>query len=172
MQVSVVLEKGGAHPVLKYFFNSGMGEGWALYTERLADEMGLYSGDIDRLGMLSNEALRAARLVVDPGMHALGWSRERAVAYMLENTAESEGEVGYEIDRYLAVPGQATAYLTGSLEIQRLRAEAEARLGERFDVRAFHDRVLENGTISLPMLRSEIDRWVMEQEGEAGTVSR
>jgi uncharacterized protein (DUF885 family) len=172
MQVSVVLEKGGAHPVLKYFFNSGMGEGWALYTERLADEMGLYSGDIDRLGMLSNEALRAARLVVDPGMHALGWSRERAVAYMLENTAESEGEVGYEIDRYLAVPGQATAYLTGSLEIQRLRAEAEARLGERFDVRAFHDRVLENGTISLHMLRSEIDRWVMEQEGEAGTVSR
>jgi uncharacterized protein (DUF885 family) len=172
MQVSVVLEKGGAHPVLKYFFNSGMGEGWALYTERLADEMGLYSGDIDRLGMLSNEALRAARLVVDPGMHVLGWSRERAVEYMLENTAESEGEVGYEIDRYLAVPGQATAYLTGSLEIQRLRAEAEASLGERFDVRAFHDRVLENGTISLPMLGSEIDRWVMEQEGEAGTVSR
>jgi uncharacterized protein (DUF885 family) len=167
MQVSVVLEKGGAHPVLKYFFNSGMGEGWALYTERLADEMGLYSGDIDRLGMLSNEALRAARLVVDPGMHALGWSRERAVEYMRDNTAESEGEIGYEIDRYLAVPGQATAYLTGSLEIQRLRGEAEARLGDRFDVRAFHDRVLENGTISLPMLRGEIDRWVMEQSGPA-----
>jgi uncharacterized protein (DUF885 family) len=170
MQVSVVLEKGGAHPVLKYFFNSGMGEGWALYTERLADEMGLYSGDIDRLGMLSNEALRAARLVVDPGMHVLGWSRERAVEYMLENTAESEGEVGYEIDRYLAVPGQATAYLTGSLEIQRLRAEAESRLGERFDIRAFHDRVLENGTISLPMLRREIDRWVAEQD--AGATAR
>lgn len=167
MQVSIVLEKGGTHPVLKYFFNSGMGEGWALYTERLADEMGLYSGDIDRLGMLSNEALRAARLVVDPGMHALGWSRDRAVAYMLENTAESEGEVSYEIDRYLAVPGQATAYLTGSLEIQRLRAEAESRLGARFDIRAFHDRVLENGTISLPMLRREIDRWVTEQEGGA-----
>jgi uncharacterized protein (DUF885 family) len=149
-----------------------MGEGWALYTERLADEMGLYSGDIDRLGMLSNEALRAARLVVDPGMHALGWSRERAVQYMLDNTAESEGEVAYEIDRYLAVPGQATAYLTGSLEIQRLRAEAEARLGQHFDVRAFHDRVLENGTISLAMLQAEIERWVMEQEGEPGTVSR
>jgi uncharacterized protein (DUF885 family) len=172
MQVSVVLEKGGAHPVLKYFFNSGMGEGWALYTERLADEMGLYSGDIDRLGMLSNEALRAARLVVDPGMHALGWSRERAVEYMRDNTAESEGEIGYEIDRYLAVPGQATAYLTGSLEIQRLRGEAEARLGDRFDVRAFHDRVLENGTISLPMLRGEIEGWVLEQEGEPGGASR
>jgi uncharacterized protein (DUF885 family) len=172
MQASVVLEKGGTHPVLKYLYNSGMGEGWALYTERLADEMGLYSGDIDRLGMLSNEALRAARLVVDPGMHALGWSRERAVQYMLDNTAESEGEVAYEIDRYLAVPGQATAYLTGSLEIQRLRAEAEARLGQHFDVRAFHDRVLENGTISLAMLQAEIERWVMEQEGEPGTVSR
>jgi uncharacterized protein (DUF885 family) len=105
-------------------------------------------------------------------MHALGWSRQRAVDYMLENTAESEGEVAYEIDRYLAVPGQATAYLTGSLEIQRLRAEAEARLGERFDVRAFHDRVLENGTISLPMLRSEIDRWVREQEGEPSGAPR
>ena len=172
MQASVVLERGGAHPVLKYFYNSGMGEGWALYTERLADEMGLYSGDIDRLGMLSNEALRAARLVVDPGMHVLGWSRERAIQYMLENTAESESEVAYEIDRYLAVPGQATAYLTGSLEIQRLRFEAETRLGERFDIRAFHDRVLQNGTISLPMLQVEIERWVMEREGEPGTVSR
>lgn len=166
MQGGIVLEKGGVHPVLKYFFNSGMGEGWALYSERLADEMGLYSGDIDRLGMLSNEALRAARLVVDPGMHTLGWTRERAVEYMRENTARSESEIDYEIDRYLAVPGQATAYLTGSLEIQRLRSEAQARLGDRFDVRAFHDRVLENGTISLPMLRGEIERWVREQEAE------
>ena len=143
MQASVVLERGGAHPVLKYFYNSGMGEGWALYTERLADEMGLYSGDIDRLGMLSNEALRAARLVVDPGMHVLGWSRERAIQYMLENTAESESEVAYEIDRYLAVPGQATAYLTGSLEIQRLRFEADnahelaCRADARHDAQGF-----------------------------------
>jgi uncharacterized protein (DUF885 family) len=166
MQGGIVLEKGGVHPVLKYFFNSGMGEGWALYSERLADEMGLYSGDIERLGMLSNEALRAARLVVDPGMHTLGWTRERAVEYMRENTAQSESEIAYEIDRYLAVPGQATAYLTGSLEIQRLRNEAQARLGDRFDVRAFHDRVLQNGTIALPMLRGEIERWVREQEAE------
>lgn len=165
-QSYVVLERGGAHPVLKYFYNSGMGEGWALYTERLADEMGLYSSDIDRLGMLSNEALRAARLVVDPGMHALGWSREQAITYMHENTAESDEETAYEIDRYLAVPGQATAYLTGSLEIRRLREEAAARLGDRFDVRAFHDQVLENGTISLPMLRQEIGRWIVERESD------
>lgn len=168
MQGAVVLERGGTHPVLKYFYNSGMGEGWALYAERLADEMGLYSADIDRLGMLSNQALRAARLVVDPGMHALGWTRERAIAYMRENTAEAEDAIVYEVDRYIAVPGQATAYLTGALEIGRLREEEEDRLGERFDVRAFHDRVLENGTISLPMLRSEIERWTEEQESSSG----
>jgi uncharacterized protein (DUF885 family) len=164
LQSYVVLERGGAHPVLKYLYNSGMGEGWALYTERLADEMGLYSSDIDRLGMLSNEALRASRLVVDPGMHALGWTREQAITYMRENTAQSDEAIAYEVDRYLAVPGQATAYLTGSLEIRRLREEAEARLRDRFDIRAFHDRVLENGTISLPMLGLEIERWIRERE--------
>jgi len=167
MQVSVVLESGGVHPVLKYFFNSGMGEGWALYTERLADEMGLYSGDIDRLGMLSNEALRAARLVVDPGMHVLGWSRDSAVAYMREHTAESDGSIAYEVDRYLAVPGQATSYLTGSLEIRRLRREAETRLGDRFDIKAFHDRVLANGTISLPMLGDQIEALIVDGAGRS-----
>jgi uncharacterized protein (DUF885 family)/ketosteroid isomerase-like protein len=165
LQAQVVLARGGANPVLKYFYNSGMGEGWALYSEKLSDELGLYSGDIDRLGQLSNEALRAARLVVDPGMHALGWTRERAVAYMRENTAESPGAIDYEVDRYIAVPGQATAYLLGSLEIQRLRAEASDRLGDAFDLRAFHDRVLENGTISLPMLRAQVERWIAAQPG-------
>ena len=106
-----------------------MAEGWGLYSERLADEMGLYTSDVDRLGMLSNEALRAARLVVDPGMHVLGWTREQAIDYMLENTAENRNSVEGEVDRYIAVPGQATAYMTGSLEIQRLRAEAEAAPG-------------------------------------------
>lgn len=162
LQAQVVLARGGANPVLKYFYNSGMGEGWALYAEKLSDELGLYTGDIDRLGQLTNEALRAARLVVDPGMHALGWSRRRAVDYMRENTAESAGSIAYEVDRYIAVPGQATAYLLGSLEIQRLRAEAAERLGEAFDLRAFHDRVLENGTISLPMLREQVEDWVAE----------
>jgi uncharacterized protein (DUF885 family) len=164
-QVKVALERPGLHPVLKYFFNSGMGEGWALYSERLADEMGLYSDDVDRLGMLSNEAFRAARLVVDPGMHALGWSRERAVDYMRTHTAESESSIEYEVNRYLAMPAQATAYLTGSLEIQRLRAEAETRLGEHFDIRSFHDRVLEDGTITLGMLGEKIEAWIASQEG-------
>ena len=166
MQVYVGLEGAGVHPVLKYFFSSGLGEGWALYTERLADEAGLYTADVDRLGMLSNEAFRAARLVVDPGMHALGWSREQAVEYMLANTASSGGEVESEVSRYIAVPGQATAYLTGSLVIQELRREAEAALGDRFDVRAFHDRVIQDGTITLTMLRSGIHEWI-ESELEA-----
>jgi uncharacterized protein (DUF885 family) len=162
----VGLERAGLHPALQYFFSAGMGEGWALYTERLADEMGLYSGPVDRLGMLSNEAVRAARLVVDPGMHVLGWSRERAIDYMLEHTAESRGSVTAEIDRYVAVPAQATSYLLGSLEIQRLRDEAERRLGERFDMRAFHDRVLRDGTVTLPMLAASIASWIDVQESD------
>ncbi len=167
MQVYVGLEGPGVHPVLKYFFSSGLGEGWALYSERLADEAGLYAADIDRLGMLSNEAFRAARLVVDPGMHALGWSRQDAVDYMLANTAESKAGVESEVSRYIAVPGQATAYLTGSLLIQELRAEAELALGDRFDVRAFHDRVIEDGTVTLSMLKTKIEGWI-EAERQAG----
>jgi len=167
LQGKVALQRVGLHPILRYFFNSGMGEGWALYTERLADELGLYSSDVDRIGMLSNEALRAARLVVDPGMHVLGWSREQAVQYMLSHTAESESSVNYEVNRYLAVPAQATAYMTGALEIRRLREMARERLGDRFDVRAYHDRVLEDGTITLGMLRDKIERFV-ETESARG----
>ena len=160
MQVYVGLEGPGVHPVLKYFFTSGLGEGWALYSERLADEAGLYTADIDRLGMLSNEAFRAARLVVDPGMHALGWTREQAVDYMLANTAASRGGVESEISRYIAVPGQATSYLTGSLLIQDLRRQAEEALGDRFDIRQFHDLVIEDGTITLTMLEAKIKKWI------------
>ena len=165
MQVYVGLEGTGVHPILKYFFSSGLGEGWALYSERLADEAGLYTADVDRLGMLSNEAFRAARLVVDPGMHALGWSRQEAADYMLANTAASEGEVESEVSRYIAVPGQATAYLTGSLVIQELRRKAEEALGDRFDVRAFHDRVIQDGTITLTMLQASIDEWIASELG-------
>jgi len=168
MQVSVGLERAGVHPVLRYFFFSGTGEGWALYTERLAEEMGLYSSDLDRLGMLSNEALRAARLVVDPGMHALGWTRQEAIDYLLEKTAESEAAATSEIDRYIAVPAQATSYMTGSTEIARLRAMAEAHLGDAFDIRAFHDLVIADGTVTLGMLRKKVARWMGEQQrGEA-----
>ena len=167
MQVAIAKERGSTHPVQRYFGTSGFSEGWALYTERLADEMGLYSGDVDRLGLLSNEALRAGRLVVDSGMHALGWSRQQAIDYLLAHTAESESRVTAEVDRYIAVPGQATAYMLGNLEIRRLREDAQRRLGERFQAAEFHDRVLEDGAVTLSMLSQKIERWI-EAGGGAG----
>jgi len=160
LQVSVALSNASLHPILRFMYVSGSAEGWALYTERLADEMGLYSSDVARLGMLSNEAYRAARLVVDPGMHVMGWTREAAIEYMLEHTAEGIDGIESEIDRYAAVPGQATSYLLGSLEIQRLRRHAEDSLGENFDIREFHDRILANGGVTLPMLGTNIDSWI------------
>ena len=163
MQVSLALTKEDLHPILRYIGVSGFVEGWALYSERLADEMGLYSSDVARLGMLSNEAYRAARLVVDPGMHVMGWSREQAIQYMLDHTAEGIDGLTSEVDRYAAVPGQATSYLLGSLEIQRLRRKAEQALGEEFDIREFHDRILANGGVTLPMLGATINAWIAEQ---------
>jgi uncharacterized protein (DUF885 family) len=137
-------------------------EGWALYTERLADEMGLYSGDLARLGMLSFDSWRACRLVVDTGIHHLGWSRSRAIDYLLANSALTPGNVENEVDRYIADPGQALAYMVGRIELQRLRGNARQRLGGRFDIKAFHDRVLGTGGVPLPVLAQEIDRWVAE----------
>jgi uncharacterized protein (DUF885 family) len=134
-------------------------EGWGLYSERLADEMGLYSSDVDRLGMLAMDSMRAGRLVVDTGMHAKGWTRDQAVAFLRDNTPMGELEIGTEIDRYIAIPGQALSYMVGRLEIQRIRAEAEARLGERFDVRAFHDVVLTNGPLPLAVLDQVARAW-------------
>jgi uncharacterized protein (DUF885 family) len=160
LQSALALERTTLHPISRYIYLSGFGEGWALYTERLAEEMGLYSGDVDRMGLLSNEALRAARLVVDAGMHGLGWSRDQAIQYMLDNTAESRESVTSEVDRYIAVPAQATSYMLGNLEIRRLRAQAEQAMGDRFDVKAFHDRVLEDGSVPLSMLRAKIERWI------------
>jgi uncharacterized protein (DUF885 family) len=137
-------------------------EGWALYTERLADEMGLYSGDLARLGMLSFDSWRACRLVVDTGIHHLGWSRSRAIDYLLANSALTPGNVENEVDRYIADPGQALAYMVGRIELQRLRGNARQRLGGRFDIKAFHDTALGTGGVPLPVLAQEIDRWVAE----------
>ncbi|GAB3499031.1 hypothetical protein GCM10027521_50420 [Amycolatopsis cihanbeyliensis] len=134
-------------------------EGWGLYAERLADEMGLYSGDIARLGMLAEDSMRAGRLVVDTGLHALGWSRQRAVDYLLENVPQSRVEIESEVDRYVAWPGQALSYMVGRLEIQRIRAEAERALGADFDIRDFHDVVLRNGHLPLPVLDSVVTEW-------------
>ena len=164
LQISLATEGSELHPIVRFMFSSGFVEGWALYTERLAEEMGLYSSDVDRLGLLSNEAMRAARLVVDPGLHVLGWTRQQAIDYMMAHTTESEDAATYEVDRYIAGPGQAVSYLLGRIEISRLRTRAEQRLGARFDVRRFHDVLLEDGSVTLGVVRDKLERW-MENGG-------
>jgi len=164
LQVSIALLNESLHPILRYMFVSGFAEGWGLYSEHLSDEMGLYSSPVTRIGKLSDEAWRAARLVVDPGMHVLGWTRQEAIDYLLEHTAISPDGAASEVDRYAAVPGQATSYLLGSLEIQRLRKRAEEALGEQFDIRKFHDRILANGGVTLPMLGTTVDAWIAEHD--------
>jgi uncharacterized protein (DUF885 family) len=131
-------------------------EGWGLYSERLAEEMGLYSGDLDRIGMLSYDAWRASRLVVDTGMHALAWSRSSAIEFMTSHTALGLNNIANEVDRYIGWPGQALAYKIGQLEIRRLRSEAEAALGAAFDIRRFHDAVLGHGALPLSVLRRSV----------------
>ncbi len=163
LQITIAQELQGVHPLQRYMGTGAFSEGWGLYTERLADEMKLYSSDLDRLGMLSLQAFRAGRLVVDAGIHALGWTREQAIDYMTANTAESAQTIEAEVDRYIITPGQATSYMIGMLEIRRLRTLAEERLGEKFDIREFHDRVLEDGGVTLPMLRAKIEEWVNSQ---------
>ena len=138
--------------------NTAFVEGWALYAERLAGEMGLYRDDVELLGMLAGDSWRSCRLVVDTGLHALGWSRQQAIDYVLANAPVGEELVAVEVDRYIAIPGQALSYKVGQLEIMRLRAEAEQAQGDAFDVRAFHDTVLGSGTVSLPVLRELVAR--------------
>lgn len=135
-------------------------EGWGLYSERLADEMGLYSSEIDRLGMVSADAWRAGRLVTDTGMHALGWSRQKAIEFLQRWTPIGLLTVEQEIDRYIAMAGQALSYKMGQLEIMRLRTESESRLGTAFDIKGFHDTMLVNGAMPLPMLEIAVDEWV------------
>jgi uncharacterized protein (DUF885 family) len=141
----------------------GFVEGWGLYSERLADEMGLYTSDLARLGMLSFDSLRACRLVVDTGMHFYNWSRQHAVDFMWSHTATTASNVANEIDRYIGWPGQALAYMIGRLEIHRLRDDAQRRLGDAFDVRAFHGVVLGNGAVPLDVLASMVERWINQQ---------
>jgi uncharacterized protein (DUF885 family) len=165
LQVAIAQERTGAHPITRYFGFSGFSEGWALYSEGLADEMGLYSDKVARMGMLASRAWRAARLVIDAGIHSRGWTRDQAVEYLGRATTMSPVQLQGEVDRYISMPGQATSYMLGNLEILRIRAEAERSLGARFDIREFHDRVLGNGGVTLPMLRHQVERWI----GTAGT---
>ncbi len=160
LQIAIAQELEGVPDFMKYSGVTAFIEGWGLYTERLAVEMGLYSSDIDRIGVLSYDAWRACRLVVDTGMHARGWSRAQAIDFMLRNTALAENNIVNEVDRYISWPGQALAYKTGQLEILRLRREAEGRLGKGFDIREFHDVILGNGGIPLKALRGVVERYL------------
>ena len=159
LQVAIALERKEIHPLGRYIFSSGYVEGWALYAEQLADEMKLFSGELDRLGMFGSQNWRAVRLVVDTGLHALGWTRQQAIDYMLTHTTANENDAAAEIDRYIIWPGQATSYMLGRLEILAAREEARQTSGSAFDIKAFHDRVLEDGSVPLTFLREKIRAW-------------
>ena len=143
---------------------SAYGEGWALYSESLGKELGLFTDPYQYFGMLSAEMHRAIRLVVDTGLHAKGWTREEAIQYSLDNEAESEASITSEIERYMANPGQALSYKIGQLKIRELRDKASTALGDRFDIRAFHNEVLEPGCVPLQLLEAKIDRWIAAQQ--------
>ncbi|HET9614686.1 MAG TPA: DUF885 domain-containing protein [Candidatus Limnocylindrales bacterium] len=173
LQIAIAQELADLPAFRRYAGPTAFIEGWGLYTERLSAEMGLYSGPLDRFGVISFDAWRASRLVVDTGLHALGWSRDAAIAFMLDHTALAENNIVNEVDRYLALPGQALAYKLGQLEIRRLREDARAALGDRFDIRAFHDVVLGQGAVGLGTLASIVDDWLRASDGspDAGSPS-
>lgn len=157
LQIALAMELGALPAFRKLDGSTAFVEGWALYTERLADEMGLYSSDLDRIGKISFDAWRGSRLVVDTGIHHFGWTRAQAEAYMLEHTALTPINIGNEVDRYIGWPGQALAYKIGQLEILRLRAAAET--SPRWDLKQFHEVVLGAGAVTLPVLAARVAAW-------------
>lgn len=161
-QMSIALEHKDQPEFRQNTYISAFGEGWALYCERLGLEMGLYRTPYDRFGMLGYQIWRAARLVVDTGIHDQGWTRQQAIDYMTRNTALSAHEIETEVDRYISWPAQALSYYLGETAILEARAKAERELGERFNIRAFHDAVLELGSVPLPVLKARIDRFIAE----------
>ena len=165
-QIALARELEGLPTFRGYFYPHAFGEGWGLYAERLADEMGIYHTPYQRFGRLTYEMWRACRLVVDTGMHSMGWSRQRALDYLAANTALSTHEIRTEVDRYIGWPGQALAYKMGELHIVMLRERAEEALGDRFDIRAFHDAILANGGVTLPVLEAEIDAYIERARAE------
>ncbi len=168
-QAAIALERDDAPRFRRQTYFSGFGEGWGLYVEYLGNEMGIYRNPYERFGQLSYEMWRAARLVIDTGIHHYGWTREQAVEYLSRHTALSDREVGTEIDRYISWPGQALAYKLGEMTMRRVRAKAEKALGTDFDIRKFHDVVLSLGSVPLPALEARIDAFIADGgQGLAG----
>jgi uncharacterized protein (DUF885 family) len=167
LQGALAEEAEAVRPFRRFDYISAFGEGWGLYSEWLGNEMGFYTDPYRKFGYLGYRAWRACRLVVDTGLHQMGWSRQRAIDYLAENTSLPLVEATSEIDRYISWPGQALSYYVGYLELRELRARAERALGERFDVRAFHDVVLAEGSVPLPVLARRIDAWIAATSGMA-----
>ena len=159
-QISLAQENTALPAFMRFGGNTAYVEGWALYAETLGYEMGLFDDPWNRYGTLQDEQLRAMRLVVDTGLHSKGWSREQAITFMMENSGMTETEVVAEVERYIAIPSQALAYKVGALKIQELRKKAEGALGNKFDLREFHNQVLSTGALPLPVLEAKIDRWI------------
>ncbi|HXS21079.1 MAG TPA: DUF885 domain-containing protein [Steroidobacteraceae bacterium] len=164
LQIPITMELEGLPDFRRFDYYSSYGEGWALYTETLCDDMGLYDNPYSKFGYLDFQMWRAVRLVVDTGIHSEGWTRAQAVSYFEANSALAEQNIDTEVDRYIAWPGQALSYMIGELDIQRLRKKAEGALGTRFDVKAFHAAVLEHGALPLTVLDQVIDRWIEGQQ--------
>lgn len=161
-QISLTQENQELPSFRRTLWYSAYGEGWALYSESLGEELGLYQDPYQYFGMLGAEMHRAIRLVVDAGMHSQGWTREQAIQYSLDNEAESEASIISEIERYMAGPGQALSYKVGQLKIRELRKKAQDQMGDRFDIKAFHNKVLESGCVPLKVLEEKIDRWIAQ----------
>ena len=159
-QISLQQENKSLPDFRKFNWFGAYGEGWALYTESLGKELGLYQDPYQYFGMLSNEMHRAIRLVVDTGLHSKGWTREQAIKYSLANEAESEASIIPEIERYMAIPGQALSYKIGQLKIMELRKKAETKMGTKFDIKKFHEKVLESGVMPLALLEMKINAWI------------
>ena len=161
-QISLAQENEALPAFMRFGGNTAYVEGWALYAETLGFDMGFYKDPIQRFGTLSDEMLRAMRLVVDTGLHAKGWTRDQAIEYMLSNSDIGRTDATAEVERYIAIPSQALAYKIGAMTIQRLRKKAEAALGARFDIRAFHEQVLGTGALPLTVLEKKIDDWILK----------
>jgi len=164
-QISLAQENTALPAFMRFGGNTAFVEGWALYAETLGYEMGFYADPIQRFGTLSDEMLRAMRLVVDTGLHSKGWTREKAIDYMLSHSDMGKTDATAEVERYIAIPSQALAYKTGAMTIQRLRKKAESELGDKFDVRDFHAQVLMTGSLPLAILEQKIARWIAARKG-------